>query len=173
MTPRVGDFDSHLPVLGAIGATVPIRRVIEYGPGLASTPAWLDRKRFPHLERLQSYEDNYGWYARIQDEIPSDARWELTLIRPGCFCYEAWPTEGMDLAFVDSSTADSRVALLVVLRGLVPLVVIHDYNTPSAYAKAAEHWPNRWVYERVLPSTAVLSDEPLPAALVEALEQLP
>lgn len=160
--------DSHLPCLYAVGEGLRPRRVVEYGPGLASTPAFLDRARFRELESLISYEDSQAWYDRLGSEVSSDPRWELRFVERGNTCFQAGCPAGTELAFVDAGTADARVALLVALRSQVPVVVLHDYDGPAVYREAAELWPHRLVYDRTAPATAILLHAPPPPRLVEA-----
>jgi hypothetical protein len=153
---------SHLPVLRLIGRTIPVRRVVEYGSGGFSTVEFLNRGTFPHLEILISYEDDGVWYDRLREDprVANDPRWDLRRVATGRFCMLPLP-EGCDLAFVDSSTADSRVALVPLLKNHVPVLVLHDYDGPWAYRAVAAEWKHCLVYDRATPQTAVLVMEDL------------
>ena len=168
-----GRYDSHLPVLWAIGETMPIRTICEYGVGLGSTPVWLDRKRFPSMEHLLSYEEQESWFHKIKEELPpemsADPRWDLKRIESGNLFFSAEYLAGTDLAFVDGFTWDGRIALLIALRGRVPLVVLHDGHGPDAFRAAQTVWPHVLVYRATDPGTSILSEAPLPAPLVAAL----
>ena len=61
-------YATHLPVLREIGAMRPIRRVLEFGAGMYSTPLFLDRTAYPDLEVLVSVEDDWEWLQRIKAE---------------------------------------------------------------------------------------------------------
>ena len=161
---------SHLPVLQHIGRTISVKRVVEYGCGLYSTLEFLRVETFPVLEQLISYEDDVTWARRIALATP-DLRLTLLPVEPGMFCMQEIPV-GFDLAFVDSSTADSRVAMLPRLRGRVQFVVLHDYDGPQAYRDACELWPYRLVHRGGKPQTAIMSMEPFPAELVAGWGQI-
>lgn len=162
-------YDSHLPVLAAIGAVMPIRRVAEYGPGFGSTPAFLRREWFPQLTSLVSYEESDDWCRRLAYTLPADSRWDLRGVNVGNLCFEADPPPETDLAFIDSATADGRLALCVRLRGRVPVVVFHDWGVPPAYVEACALWPHVLIYDTTSPATAILLASPPPPELLDAL----
>ena len=112
---------THIPVLVALGLTRPIRRVLELGAGLYSTPTFLNRKVFPTLENLVSFEDNPEWAMKVSNAC-SDER--LTLV-------SEFPNleKPYDLIFVDNATDLSiRAATIRKVCDEVrdTLVVIHD-----------------------------------------------
>src|SRR4051794_36469667 len=74
------DYATHLPVLIALGGYLPIRRVLELGSGLYSTPAFLDRGAFPYLELLLSIEHDREWGGRVADHVCHDDRFNLTIV---------------------------------------------------------------------------------------------
>ena len=136
----------------------------------ASTRAFLDRAIFPRLTHLISYEDSQVWCDRLRQELPTDPRWQLRQITAGNYGAEAPFLAGFNLAFVDTGNADSRVLLVGhILRGIAPIVVLHDYDGPQTYRDAANRWAHRVVYTKVSPQTAVVSAQPLPPAVHEAL----
>jgi len=166
---RVTGCASHLPVLKALGRHLPIRRVVEYGAGLASTPAFLDQSIFPCLESLLSYEDMRLWVNKLLSELPPTDRWRIVKVTEGSYGAEAPFPAGYDLAFIDTAFADSRVVLVTRLLGGAPIVVLHDYDGTVAYKQAASSWPHRLVYTKAKPQTAILSAAPLPVAVHEVL----
>src|ERR1700691_3025426 len=48
-------YSTHVPVLAAMGIIAQPVRVLEYGSGLISTPAFLNRAAFPKLKHLASF----------------------------------------------------------------------------------------------------------------------
>lgn len=112
-------YASHLPVLRAIGSTMPIRRVLEFGGGEYSTPEFLDRNSFPVLERLVTVERDDVWRERLA--AIKDVR--LTLRK------EWEDPHGYDLIFIDDgqNTAERVRTIEAVAKAKPPgLVVIHD-----------------------------------------------
>lgn len=174
MTDWTNRYDSHLPMLWALAAD-PLRKlrvVVEYGPGQGSTPGLLNLARFPDLTTLVSYEDDVVWRERLIDEIPADPRWTMHLVTRGQMGYEAPLVADTDLALVDAATADSRVALVLALRGKVPYLVLHDYDALPIYADAAGLWPYAYVpVECPTPMTALLTPDRLPAHLVKMIAE--
>lgn len=163
-------YASHLPVLRALGRHLPIRHVVEYGAGPASTRAFLDRAIFPRLDLLISYEDDRAWVDKLTRDLPADPRWRLVPITRGNYGAEAPFQPGFNLAFVDTGNADTRVLLVGhLLRHVAPIVVLHDYDGPQTYRDACAKWPHVYVYHQASPQTAVVSAAPLPAGLAQEL----
>ena len=114
---------THIPVLVSLGLTRHIERVLELGAGLYSTPTFLNRKVFPTLESLISFEDSPEWAMKVSNAC-SDER--LTLV-------SEFPNleKPYDLIFVDNATDLSvRAATIRKVCDEVrdTLVVIHDAN---------------------------------------------
>ena len=112
---------THIPVLVSLGLTRHIERVLELGAGLYSTPTFLNRKVFPTLESLISFEDNPEWTIKVSKACIDD---RLTLV-------SEFPDleKSYDLIFVDNATDLSvRAATIRKVCDEVrdTLVVIHD-----------------------------------------------
>lgn len=56
MTNKFNRHGHIVPVLRAIGSKMPISRVIEFGCGLFSTLTLLNKKYFPDIVTVYSYE---------------------------------------------------------------------------------------------------------------------
>lgn len=161
-------YASHVPVLKALGQHLPIKRVVEYGAGPASTSVFLNRNVFPQLTSLVSYEDSNEWCERLRRDIQDD-RWDLREIVHGNYVADARFVNGYDLAFIDTQTADSRVALLRELQGQAPIVVLHDYDGPESYRRAIAEWSHKIIFKGMSPNTAIASFQRLPNSLRKAL----
>lgn len=159
---------THLPVLRALGKHLPIRTVSEYGCGYYSTLEFLRRESFPQLESLHSYEDHQRWIDTLRGET-SDPRLHFVFVPEGQFSMQ--PRRPSDLVFIDSSTADSRVALLYYLRQS-KLLVLHDSNGPDCYRDALGLWSKQYVYSAQTPHTAVVWGDQTPADWLRVLQDL-
>jgi hypothetical protein len=134
-------YSTHLPVLAAMGIIVQPVQVLEYGSGLISTPAFLNRAIFPSLKHIASFENNREWHENVTGRIGGDARAQL------------WLTEGpmkdavarddlasADLVFVDDSDALGRAQTIAAIADSRPLgipIVIHDMELLQIRRSAA------------------------------------
>lgn len=107
-------YASHLPVLKALTKLVPMRRVLEFGAGVHSTPFFLS---LPQLEALWSVETDASWRERV---ITDDARHTVSPETPllGDF----------DFIFIDDgqNAADREHTIRNVLASSHPVTAIHD-----------------------------------------------
>jgi len=53
------------------------KNVLELGSGSYSTIAFLDKKLFPNIKKITSYEDNYIWYKKINNKIKKNNKLQL------------------------------------------------------------------------------------------------
>jgi hypothetical protein len=149
---RLRAYSSHIPMLMALAHELAIRRVIEFGSGVYSTKTFLDKKIYPHLTYLLTYENIEKWYRRLSSEV-SDPRLDyrfydgqLADVVPELSLNE------FDLVFLDDSkTSADRIATIEAVTSIdlsVP-VVIHDYQYPG-YRRAAElRFEHSMVYDRI------------------------
>lgn len=116
--PSVPDeYASHLPVLEALSWIIPMRRVLEFGAGIYSTPFFLG---LPGCRQLVSVETDSEWRERIKKKYP-DPRLRLRTTRPSTLT-------NFDLVFIDDGDeADQREKTIRWVLGRPhPPVVIHD-----------------------------------------------
>ena len=136
LAPRSPDpYTTHLPSLLALGAIVRPSRVLEYGSGLISTPTFLNRKVFPALTSLVSFENHRDWYEAVASRIGDDARLQLRLVDGPMNCAVAGrDLAAADLVFVDDYHCDppplpgraDTIAALAALRPCGFPIIIHD-----------------------------------------------
>src|SRR5688500_12640303 len=80
-TPRArNDYATHVPILIGLARIREIRNVLEFGCGYYSTFTCLNASAFPHLERLQSVENDGAWAETIRESAQDDERWSLKLV---------------------------------------------------------------------------------------------
>jgi predicted O-methyltransferase YrrM len=132
-------FATHGPVLVGLARLREVRRVLELGSGLVSTPMFLDRAAFPVVDELVSYEDDPAWAARVAEHAGADERLRLHVVAS---VPDAVPDDldGFDLVLVDDSLtyADRArtVRAVAARRPAGAVVAIHDYEHRQ-YAAAA------------------------------------
>ena len=169
-------FTTHLPILAALAVHRPVRRVVEYGSGLISTPAFLDRTLFPDLEQIVSYENDAAWSHKVAEAI-DDERLHLRTVRDAVAdAVVAAETAAADLIFIDDSVSEPeraatiRAALATLAAtdpAAAPVVVIHDFET-AGYRDAAATRPRGWTateFDAFLPHTGLVCSGEAAAAL--------
>lgn len=137
----ISPFATHLPVLVTLARLVRMKRVLELGSGLYSTPAFLDPTLFPHLRRLDSTENDLAWAEQVAAAVSSD-RWRLhRLAGATSEALSQFDLDSYDLILVDDATTrEARARTIATLAGLTtikrPIFVIHDFECPL-YRRAA------------------------------------
>lgn len=102
---------------------MPIRSVVEFGGGLWSTGAFLNRSRFPLLESLTTFEHDGTWAEKIRT---NDSRHKIIVIGSGKFA-SASADMRADFVFLDSGPAMSdRMTLVPHALTVAPIFAIHD-----------------------------------------------
>lgn len=152
-------YSTHLPILCALGATLLPKRVVEYGSGLISTPAFLNRSAFPRLESLLSFENDLSWYASVVESIGYDARLELRLAE-GAMKNAVAPSDlaGCSLVFVDDSAEIERAETIAAIAACRPLgvpIVIHDIEQWRLF-QAAKRFEHMFRFDALSPQTGVV-----------------
>lgn len=159
-------YGSHRPVLAAVARKMEIRSVLEFGAGRYSTPFFLDRKVFPHLERMVSFENNQQWAADVRHNCKDD---RLTVQH--CELSDM-PVSGgpADLVFIDCDVSagdrhdySARVKLIERYQTdqTAKVVVVHDANFASINpAVMSSTYPFKAIYRPASgPHTALLSTQ--------------
>lgn len=139
---------THFPVLLAMQQWLPLRSVLEFGSGESSTKGLLNKDGFPLLVRLESYENDAAWAARVRMQLGHDERLTLNLIDgPICAAVQAMDLEAFDLVLIDDSLTleerSSTIRAVAAKRPQRPVVVIHDFEQ-IAYREAAKPFRNRY-----------------------------
>ena len=155
-------YATHVPILIGLARLREIRNVLEFGCGYYSTLTFLNRAAFPHLERLQSVENDASWAETIHEAAKSDERWTLKLIRREIAeSVSALDLEAFDLVLIDDSkTSMQRSATIRAVAGKQPQrpwIVIHDFEIEE-YRRAAAGFKHRHVFKAFNPETGVLSN---------------
>lgn len=126
-------YATSIPVLVGLARLRPIRQVVEFGAGLHSTFAFLNRRIFPDLVSLKSFEDDNQWIDTIKASLPADARHELVYVDGAMSgAVAGLSLDPYDLIFVDDSlTAQARTATINAIADRFSgpgLVAIHDFE---------------------------------------------
>jgi hypothetical protein len=139
-----------------------IRRVLELGSGRFSTPTFLNRAAFPHLERLDSLENIPEWAKTVQELTGRDSRLDLRLIQgPISAAVANLDLAGYDTVLIDDSTRlEDRVEtikLIAARAGSSTMVLLHDYEVPD-YRRASAAFRHRFAFTALTPQTGALSN---------------
>jgi hypothetical protein len=121
-----------MPILVGLSPIFAPSRITEFGSGLFSTALFLNKKVFPRVATIESFEDQSDWYSQIVGTL-QDSRMRVTLVPESVPEAASWiPLSQSDLIFIDDSqdaTTRSRTVRQVARR--VPMntpVVIHDFE---------------------------------------------
>jgi hypothetical protein len=152
-------YSTHLPILCAMGANILPKRVVEYGSGLISTSAFLNRSVFPGLESLLSFENDSSWYAAVVGSVGYDGRLELRLAE-GAMKSTVAPCDlaGCGLVFVDDSNDIGRAETITAIAACRPRgipIVIHDIEQWRLF-QAARRFDHRFRFDALSPQTGVV-----------------
>jgi len=152
-------YATHLPVLIAIPTMVSVEKVIEFGAGVHSTPTFLDRRVYPHLTQLHSYENDPTWADRVRVETGRDDRFTLSVIaEPMAEVANRILLDDADLVFLDDSTCEAeRVRTIKSLAARKPpaVVVVHDFEIAS-YRHATKAFNYSYRVTSVNPNVGVV-----------------
>ena len=147
---------SHLPLLKKIANKKHICRVIEFGSGYFSTGCFLDKNIFKYLEILVSFESQKEWYDKVYSRLKEE---RLVLIHKNeqeslDLSLQYAP---VDLVFVDGKSGKMRVPTALYSKKLSNITVLHDAND-NDYKEAISSFRYKYIYKKIKPHTAVLSD---------------
>ena len=159
-TPRArNDYATHIPILIGLARLCEVRNVLEFGCGNYSTLTFLNRSAFPHLERLQSIENDDSWATTIR-ETAKDDRWTLQLVK-GEIADSVADLESFDLILIDDSKISAQRAATIRAvarkRPQHPLIVIHDFEVEE-YREAATGFKHRHRFRGYNPETGVVGN---------------
>src|ERR1044071_6441271 len=158
----LNDYATHVPILIGLARLREIRSVLEFGCGYFSTLTFLNRAAFPHVERLQSVENDVTWAETIHEAAKSDERWTLRLVRGEISdSLHTLDLEAFDLVLLDDSkTSAQRSATIRAVAGKQPQrpwIVIHDFEI-NEYRRAAAGFKHRHAFKAFNPETGVVSN---------------
>lgn len=150
-------YATHLPVLVGLARLRPIRRVLELGSGLHSTPLFLNRHIYTDLDSLVSLEDDPAWTETVRASAGHDSRLDLRTVAHVSAAIPRDISE-FDLIFVDDSrTCTERTATIIAVHERNPrgLVAIHDFEQRS-YRRAGRLFANQLVFNSLTPQVGLL-----------------
>lgn len=162
-TPRArNDYATHVPILIGLARMREIRNVLEFGCGYYSTFTFLNRSVFPHLERLQSVENDAAWAETIR-ESAKDERWTLKLVNGEIVnAVSSLDLETFDLILIDDSkNSEQRSATIRSVASKQPQrpwIVIHDFEV-GEYKKAAARFKQKHAFSAYNPATGLVCNE--------------
>jgi hypothetical protein len=162
-TPRArNDYATHIPILIGLARMREIRNVLEFGCGYYSTFTFLNASAFPHLERLQSVENDVAWAEMIRESAQDD-RWNLKLVDGGIAnAVSSLDLETFDLILIDDSrNSEQRSATIRSVASRQPQrpwIVIHDFEVEE-YRRAASGFKKRHAFTAYNPETGLVCNQ--------------
>ena len=158
------DYATHVPILIGLARIREIRGVLEFGCGYYSTLTFLNHSAFPHLEKLQSVENDVSWAETINEIGKNDERWILNLVNGDIAdCIPHLNLEDYDLILIDDSKSSTqRAATIHAVAACQPersWIVIHDYEVEE-YRNAARGFEQRYAFKTYTPQTALVCNKP-------------
>jgi hypothetical protein len=154
-------FASHYPVLIALGRVLPVRRIIEFGAGLFSTPLFLDQRVFPLCEEVLSYEDDAHWIKNVRNVVGTDKRSSLRVAKTPSIVEEVKENylDTFSLVFVDNASKieDRAITIQTIARICLrrTVVLVHDYEIEN-YRNMATSFKYQIRSKAYSPNTGVL-----------------
>jgi predicted O-methyltransferase YrrM len=149
-----------------------IRSVLEFGCGYYSTLTFLNRTAFPHLERLQSIENDASWAETMQASV-NDDRWVLNLVTGEIAdSVRDLDLEAFDLILIDDSKTSaqraSTIRAIAAKQTQCPWIVIHDFEVEE-YRQAAIGFKQRHTFRAYNPHTGLVCNKTFDLKLLEQL----
>lgn len=154
-------FTTHLPILIGLSFYYEISSVLEFGSGLSSTVSFINKKSFPNINKITSYENNLEWYEKVKQKVSHDPRVSL-IYKEGKIsdCVKDEDIQNYDLVFIDDSMnlKDRSETIRNVIQKNPKFVAIHDFEN-SGYRKSLGEYKNTYHFKCLLPNTGVYSKE--------------
>ena len=176
-TPREENcYATHVPVLIGIARIREVRNVLEFGCGYYSTLTFLNRAVFPHLQRLESLENDAAWAETIQESANNDSRWMLNLVDGEISdSVSTLDFEAFDLVLIDDSqTSAQRVCTIREVAKRAPhrpWVVIHDFEVED-YRRAASGFRQVHRFKAYNPNTGLLWNNTTHARRMKSIDSI-
>ena len=148
-------FATHLPVLVAVASVCLPQRLIEFGSGNFSTPAFLDQAVFPSVRCIESYENDANWMQQVEMRLAGNPRVSLRFFEGRMRdAVSSTNLAAADLIFIDDSVSGRERAHTVreVARtcGERPITIVHDYELP-AIRFACREFEHRFAFPQFTP----------------------
>lgn len=152
-------YASHLPVLVGMGIAAHPRSIVEYGSGLFSTCAFLEREAFPDLARVKSFENDLSWHREMCGRVAGDPRAQIEFVSgPISEAIDIAELKRADLIFIDDSTGLERARTIRAVAATrlsgIP-VVIHDVDIWRCRC-AARSFDRQFFFNAANPQTGVV-----------------
>lgn len=158
--PSYNSFASHIPVLIGIGKIIQPKSVLELGPGLFSTPLFVNPVFFPNVSHITCVESEKDWYEKVQSNFIGKDMVELVFAEPNVSNYVSSIETSFDLIFIDDSlTTEERASTIKKVAQMKDLnntvVVIHDFEVPE-YQQASRLFEHRYIFQCFNPNIGVV-----------------
>jgi predicted O-methyltransferase YrrM len=151
-------YASHLCLLSELGGIRDgVKRVLELGSGIYSTPLFLNKEFYPYVIEVVSIEHNPDWADIVRAKCPDDRLKLIVVPEPTETYLETLDLDSFDLIFVDNSDSFERRIKTIEYLGRVctdSLVVFHDFQF-EPYQESAMDFPNKIIDKRSPTHTAI------------------
>lgn len=156
-------YRTHLPVLCALEKIYKFKNILELGSGFYSTQIFCDKKLFPNIRKITSYEDNYNWYKLIKNKIKKKKKLNLIYTKNKIEnIIRKINLENYDLILVDNSNnAISRIKTIkhiIQKKILKPIIVIHDFEY-YPYRLVSKKISYQYRFKCLTPNTGILQNK--------------
>jgi hypothetical protein len=153
-------YSTHIPILLAMSTILKAKYILEIGSGTYSTPNFLNKRIFPDLIKLESYEDDLKWANLVKDKFGTDNRLQLNVVEyPMYRSIKNIDISQFEIILIDDSqNAPDRTKTIIEFskKSLKDKVlIIHDFEIES-YRKAAKSLRHYFTFYSYTPCTGVL-----------------
>ena len=176
-TPRAENcYATHIPVLIGIARIREVRKVLEFGCGYYSTLTFLNAAVFPHLERLESVENDAAWAETLRETAKNDSRWTLKLVDGEISdSVSTLDLEAFDLILIDDSEmSKQRVRTIREVTKKMPhrpWVLIHDFEVED-YRRSASGFGQVHRFKAYNPNTGWLWNNTTHARRAKSIDRI-
>lgn len=160
MIPMIPSSYSHVPIITLLPLLLPIKRVLECGSGVISTPIFCDKTIYPDMEQFDSLENGSLNYANRTCAAMGDHLFIHKLhYTPGKMAeiINDYDINQYDLILIDDSDsveARSQTIFNITSRAHHPILLIHDFEQPS-YHHAVQLDFQKFIFDDFEPHTGV------------------
>ena len=151
--------------------------MLEFGCGYYSTLTFLNAAVFPHLERLESVENDVEWAETLQETAKNDSRWKLNLVDGEISeSVSTLDLEAFDVILIDDSkTSEQRVCTIREVSKQAPhraWTVIHDFEVEDYRRATGGFFREGHRFKAYNPNTGLLWNNTTHARRAKSIDRI-